>query len=59
MKHYDVREYVAPDEKKPYGAWLKGLKDSRAKAKLLARADKAAPRQFRRLESNQGSEGPL
>jgi putative addiction module killer protein len=42
MKQYDVKEYVAPDGKKPYGTWLKGLKDGRAKAKLLARADKAA-----------------
>jgi len=35
-----VNEYIDKDEKSPYADWLGGLKDRRAKAKILIQVDK-------------------
>ncbi|QDV79100.1 type II toxin-antitoxin system RelE/ParE family toxin [Botrimarina mediterranea] len=46
MKQYEVEEYATDKGKKPFGEWLLSLRDSLAKAKLLARINRAAHGNF-------------
>jgi putative addiction module killer protein len=46
MKKYEVEEYATGEGVKPFGEWLLGLRDSLAKAKLLARINRAAHGNF-------------
>jgi len=39
---YEVEEYVSPDGVSPFGRWLLGVKDKRAKAKIRARINRAS-----------------
>ena len=39
---YDIEEYVAEDGTSPFAEWLEGLKDARARMRLLARLDRAS-----------------
>ena len=37
---YEIEEYTTEDEWSPFADWLKGLKDQRAQARILARLDR-------------------
>ena len=39
---YEIEEYVAEDGTSPFADWLEGLKDTRARMRLLARLDRAS-----------------
>lgn len=39
---YEIEEYIAEDGTSPFGKWLGGLKDKRARARLLARLDRVS-----------------
>ena len=39
---YDIEEYVAEAGSSPFAEWLNGLKDNRARMRLLTRLDRAA-----------------
>ena len=38
----EIEEYVAEDGTSPFAVWLEGLKDTRARMRLLARLDRAS-----------------
>jgi putative addiction module killer protein len=38
---YEIEEYVASGGTSPFARWLEGLKDKRARMRLLARLDRA------------------
>ena len=42
MLMYKIEEYVTEDGASPFAAWLEGLKDTRARMRLLARLDRAS-----------------
>jgi len=42
MKQYDVTEYVAEDGSLPFGEWVTGLKDAKARYKIASRIDRAS-----------------
>ncbi|HIJ83039.1 MAG: addiction module protein [Magnetococcales bacterium] len=44
--NYEIEEYVAVNGKSPFSDWLVKLKDVVAKAKLVARVDRAAHGNF-------------
>lgn len=39
---YEIEEYIAEDGTSPFAEWLRGLKDARARARLLARLDRVS-----------------
>ena len=39
---YEIEEYITQDGTSPFAEWLKGLKDTRARMRLLARLDRAS-----------------
>jgi putative addiction module killer protein len=39
---YEIEEYVTQDGTSPFAEWLRGLKDTRARMRLLARLDRAS-----------------
>lgn len=39
---YQIEEYVTEDGTSPFTEWLRGLKDKRARMRLLARLDRAS-----------------
>jgi putative addiction module killer protein len=39
---YEIEEYVTEAGTSPFAEWLKGLKDTRARMRLLARLDRAS-----------------
>jgi putative addiction module killer protein len=39
---YEVEEYVTEDGTTPFADWLEGVKDTRARMRLLARLDRAS-----------------
>jgi putative addiction module killer protein len=39
---YEIEEYVREDGTSPFAEWLRTLKDSRARMRLLARLDRAS-----------------
>jgi putative addiction module killer protein len=39
---YEIEEYIAEDGTSPFAEWLEGLKDTRARMRLLARLDRAS-----------------
>jgi putative addiction module killer protein len=39
---YEIEEYIAGDGTSPFAEWLEGLKDARARMRLLARLDRAS-----------------
>jgi putative addiction module killer protein len=43
---YEIEEYVTANGKSPYAGWFDGLRDTVARAKLVARIDRAAHGNF-------------
>ncbi len=41
-----IREYITPDGKSPFEEWLLGLRDKKARAKVLIRLDRIAKGNF-------------
>jgi putative addiction module killer protein len=39
---YEIEEYISGDGTSPFGEWLEGLDDRRARMRLLARLDRAS-----------------
>jgi putative addiction module killer protein len=39
---YEIEEYIAEDGTSPFAEWLEGLKDARARMRLLARLDRVS-----------------
>lgn len=39
---YEIEEYVAEDGASPFAEWLEGLKDARARMRILTRLDRAS-----------------
>jgi putative addiction module killer protein len=39
---YEIEEYIAEDGASPFAEWLEGLKDPRARARILARLDRVS-----------------
>jgi len=54
---YEVEEYVMPSGKSPYAEWFDALKDMVAKAKILARIDRAAHGNFGDWKPLSGTKG--
>ena len=56
-KQYSVVEYVTTHGKSPFGKWLLGLKDKRAKIKLHARIRRASLGNFGDWKDVKGAKG--
>lgn len=39
---YEIEEYITEDGTSPFAVWLRALKDTRARMRLLARIDRAS-----------------
>lgn len=54
---YQIEEYVTAKGESPYADWFEGLKDTVARAKLLARIDRAAQGNFGDWKALAGAKG--
>ncbi len=54
---YQIEEYVTARGKCPYAEWLENVRDTIARAKLLARVDRAAHGNFGDWKSLAGAKG--
>jgi putative addiction module killer protein len=54
---YAIEEYITAGGRRPFGEWLLGLRDDVAKAKLLARIDRAAQGNFGDWKALSGAKG--
>ena len=54
---YRIEEYVTVGGKSPYADWFDGLKDTIARAKLMARIDRAAHGNFGDWKALAGAKG--
>jgi len=54
---YEVEEYVTANGKSPYAEWFDALKDQIAKAKIMARIDRAAHGNFGDWKPLSGTKG--
>jgi putative addiction module killer protein len=54
---YEIEEYVAEDGTSPFADWLEGLKDTRARMRLLARLDRASIGNLGDWKAVSGAEG--
>jgi putative addiction module killer protein len=54
---YEIEEYVTEDGASPFAAWLEGLKDARARMRLLARLDRASLGNLGDWKAVSGAEG--
>jgi len=54
---YEIKEYITETDENPFAAWLKGLRDMRARNKIAARIRRASLGNlgdWKRLENAQG-----
>ncbi|EDN72623.1 protein containing DUF891 [Beggiatoa sp. SS] len=42
----EIREYITPEGRSPFGEWLLNLRDKKAKAKVLTRLDRVTAGNF-------------
>ncbi len=54
---YEIEEYIAEDGTSPFAEWLNGLKDNRARMRLLARLDRASLGNLGDWKALSGAEG--
>jgi putative addiction module killer protein len=54
---YEIEEYVTEDGTSPFADWLEGLKDKRARMRLLARLDRASLGNLGDWKAISGGEG--
>lgn len=57
MPIYEIREYESQRGKSPFGDWFDGLKDKRARAKIMVRLDRATLGNFGDHKTLSGSGG--
>ncbi|MEO5334569.1 MAG: hypothetical protein H7839_21345 [Magnetococcus sp. YQC-5] len=54
---YEIQEYVALDDQKPFAAWLLAIKDKRAQVKIRARVARASLGNFGDWKSLENANG--
>ena len=57
MKKYGLEEYITDEGKKPFGEWFDNLKDKIARAKIIARVDRATYGNFGDWKDIKGAKG--
>jgi putative addiction module killer protein len=54
---YEIEEYVTEGGSSPFAEWLEGVKDTRARMRLLARLDRASLGNLGDWKAGSGAEG--
>ncbi len=57
MKQYELKEYMTANGKKPFREWFENLRDNIARAKIIARVDRAAYGNFGNWKDIKGAKG--
>ena len=54
---FEIEAYTSEDGKQPFSEWLRGLRDTRARARIMSRLDRVSRGNFGDWKSLSGAEG--